>query len=43
MFHLLSNFSYYKSSHKVEWNLNTVSNIILIINDYGVENKHDLT
>jgi hypothetical protein len=28
---------------KVEWDLKSVSNFIQTINDYYVENKHDLT
>jgi len=28
---------------KVEWDLKSVSNLIQTINDYYVENKHDLT
>jgi hypothetical protein len=26
----------------VEWDLKRVSNLIQIINDYGIKNKHDL-
>jgi hypothetical protein len=32
-----------KSLLKIKWNLKRISNFIQIINDYGVENKHDLT
>jgi hypothetical protein len=43
MFHLFSNGIDYKSLHKVEWDLKTISNLIQKINDYGVDNKNDLT
>jgi hypothetical protein len=29
--------------HKVEWDLKRISNLIRRINDYDIENKHDLT
>ena len=32
-----------KSLCKVKWNLKRVSNFIRITNNYGVENKYDLT
>jgi hypothetical protein len=32
-----------KSLTKIEWDLKGVSNLIQTINDYYVENKHDLT
>jgi hypothetical protein len=43
IFHMFSNSIDCKSLHKVEWDLKKVSNLIPKINDYGVENKHNLT
>jgi hypothetical protein len=39
---LLSNSIDCKSLHKVKWDFKRVSNLIQIINDYSVENEHDL-
>jgi hypothetical protein len=43
MFYLFSNGIDCKFLSKVEWDLKRVSNLIQTINDYGVENTHDLT
>jgi hypothetical protein len=43
MFNLFSNSINCKSLYKMEWDLKKISNFIQIINDYGVENKYDLT
>jgi hypothetical protein len=43
MFHLFSNSIDCKSLHNMKWDLKGVSKLIQIINDYNVENKHDLT
>jgi len=32
-----------KSLRKVEWDLKRILNLIQIINNYGIENKHGLT
>jgi len=38
---MFSNSVGYKSLCKIEWDLERVSNLIQIINNYGIENKHD--
>jgi hypothetical protein len=39
---MFSNSIYCKSLYNVEWDLKIVSNLIQIINEYGVDNKYDL-
>jgi hypothetical protein len=43
IFYLFSNSIDCKSLDNIEWDLKIVSNVFQIINDYAVENKHDLT
>jgi hypothetical protein len=42
MFHLFLNSIDCKSLYNVEWDLKGVSKLIQRINDYNIENKHDL-